>query len=97
MSLAILTVHSDTVPACFAGSVDADTEDRAKVAHAVVGTVAWAFVFPVGAIVIRLAKTTKSWFLHAAIQTLGLALVTVGAGNGIYIALATDQVGDARD
>lgn len=62
-----------------------------------VGSVAWAFVFPIGAIVIRLAKTTKSWFLHAAIQTLGIALVTVGAGNGIYVALATNQVGDARD
>lgn len=74
-------------------TADADDDsDTEKVAHAAIGSTAWVFVFPVGAIVMRLAKSSKTWLVHASIQMLGLALITAGAGNGIYVALVTDQV-----
>lgn len=70
----------------------AEDKNDSKIAHAVLGSVAWAFVFPVGAVVMRLASSTKTWFLHATIQTLGLAMVIAGTGNGLYVALDTAQV-----
>lgn len=40
----------------------------------------------------RFIKGPNTWMVHAAVQSLGLAVVTAGAGNGIYLALVTDQV-----
>lgn len=65
---------------------------NSKVAHAVLGSLAWVIIFPAGAIAMRFAKGPKAWLVHSSIQAIGLAIVTAGAGNGIYLAKVTDQV-----
>ncbi|KXT18409.1 hypothetical protein AC579_8140 [Pseudocercospora musae] len=73
---------------------DGSGEDagNVKVAHAVLGSLAWVITFPAGAIAMRFAKGPKAWLVHSSIQGIGLAIVTAGAGNGIYLAKVTKQL-----
>ena len=48
---------------------------------------AFAFLFPLGAILIRVASFRGLIWVHAAIQSLAYALALVGLGLGIYIAV----------
>ncbi|MCJ1277685.1 hypothetical protein MMC21_005499 [Puttea exsequens] len=48
---------------------------------------AFAFLFPVGAIIIRTASFRGAVYIHAATQAFAYALAIVGFGLGIYIAV----------
>ena len=52
---------------------------------------AFAFLFPLGAILIRVASFRGLIWVHAAIQSLAYALALAGLGLGIYIAVYPDS------
>ena len=57
------------------------------VAHGTIMGFTFAFLFPLGAIIIRLASFRGIIWVHAAVQITGYALALVGLGLGIYIAV----------
>jgi disulfide bond formation protein DsbB len=59
--------------------------------HGVLSCIAW-LLFVIGAILMRVLNGPKTWLFHAATQTVGLLLAITGAGTGIYMATATNQV-----
>ena len=60
---------------------------RAVITHGTVMGFAFAFLFPLGAILIRVASFRGLIWVHAAIQSLAYALALAGLGLGIYIAV----------
>lgn len=60
---------------------------NAVVTHGTVMGFAFAFLFPLGAILIRVASFRRLIWVHAAIQSLAYALALAGLGLGIYIAV----------
>ena len=60
---------------------------NAVITHGTVMGFAFAFLFPLGAILIRVASFRGSIWVHAAIQSLAYALALAGLGLGIYIAV----------
>lgn len=56
-------------------------------AHGVIGCLAFAFVFPVGGIIIRALRWRATLWLHAGWQAAGLAMAVVTLGTGVYKAL----------
>ena len=68
---------------------------NANIAHGTVMGFTFAFLFPLGAILIRVASFRGLIWVHAAIQTLAYALALVGLGLGIYMAVyPSSQVGN---
>ena len=64
---------------------------RAVITHGTVMGFAFAFLFPVGAILIRVSSFRGLIWVHAAIQSLAYALALAGLGLGIYIAVYPDS------
>ena len=60
---------------------------NAIITHGTVMGFAFAFLFPLGAILIRVASFPGLIWVHAAIQSLAYALALAGLGLGIYIAV----------
>ena len=60
---------------------------NAVITHGTVMGFAFAFLFPLGAILIRVASFRGLIWVHAAIQSLAYALALAGLGLGIYIAV----------
>lgn len=60
---------------------------NAVITHGTVMGFTFAFLFPLGAILIRVASFRGLIWLHAAVQSLAYALALVGLGLGIYIAV----------
>lgn len=60
---------------------------NAVITHGTVMGFAFAFLFPLGAILIRVASFRGLIWVHAAIQSLAYALALAGLGLGIYIAI----------
>ncbi len=72
-----------------------DLRHNAVITHGTVMGFTFAFLFPLGAILIRVASFRGLIWLHAAIQALAYALALVGLGLGIYIAVYPEsQVGN---
>lgn len=65
------------------GSTESDTITNV---HGIIASVAWVIFFPIGALAIRLVKSSNAWWVHASIQIFTIVLVTVAAGTGIAIA-----------
>lgn len=58
--------------------------------HAVVMSIAFMLLFPLGALLLRFLDSVK---IHAWMQTLGVLLVVIGLGSGIYISREYTSVG----
>jgi len=56
-------------------------------AHAVVGSLAWVFIIPLGAILFKVLKTPRLFWIHTAVQTLGMCLAIANFGLGLFIAI----------
>ena len=65
----------------------AGVRHNAVITHGTVMGFAFAFLFPLGAILIRVASFRGLIWVHAAIQSLAYALALAGLGLGIYIAV----------
>lgn len=59
-------------------------------AHGIMAAVAFAIIFPIGGIIIRLANFTGLTWVHAAIQAIGFLVFTAAFGLGIYVARNLD-------
>jgi hypothetical protein len=55
-------------------------------------TIAFVAIFPVGAILVRLASFSGLAWIHGGLQIFGYLLFIVAAGIGIYIANASDRL-----
>ena len=64
---------------------------NAVITHGTVMGFTFAFLFPLGAILIRVASFRGLIWVHAAIQSLAYALALAGLGLGIYIAVYPDN------
>lgn len=53
------------------------------IAHGFFACLAWAFIFPLGGILIRLCSFPKLLWVHALLQIFGLCLYTIAVGLGI--------------
>lgn len=60
---------------------------KAQVAHGIILGFAFAFLFPLGAILIRTASFRGLVWIHAAIQVFAWILALAGLGLGVYIAI----------
>lgn len=56
-------------------------------AHAVMATVAVAFLFPVGGILIRLGSFRGVWIVHGIFQILSYLVYIAAVGVGIYVSV----------
>lgn len=65
--------------------------DIIKVVHGIVAVLAWVIFFPLGATLIRVINSSKTWWIHASIQILAIILMIATAVSGILI-LEKDQV-----
>ena len=65
----------------------AGVRHNAVITHGTVMGFAFAFLFPLGAILIRVVSFRGLIWVHAAIQSLAYALALAGLGLGIYIAV----------
>ena len=83
-----------------AGSVGSSSEGgggdfqrihRATIAHGAIMGLAFAFLFPVGAILIRIFSFPGLIWVHAAAQIFAYVMAIVGLGLGIYIALKPER------
>lgn len=61
--------------------------EHCVITHGTVMGFAFAFLFPMGAIVIRVASVRGLVWIHAGIQAFAYLLALVGLGLGIYIAV----------
>lgn len=65
-------------------------------AHAIMAAAAFAFIFPVGGILIRVASFRGLWLLHAVVQVLGWLLYVAAFGIGVYMAVHLDLMNQAH-
>lgn len=68
--------------------------DLAK-AHGTVMGVTFVIVFPLGAVLMRVAKFKGAVWVHAAVQLLGWALMIAGLGLGVRLGKIVDYVSPA--
>jgi hypothetical protein len=74
------TINVDTRPAAHA-----TFSEGAKIAHVVLGAIAFLFVFPLGGIIIKVWPHRHIVWVHAAIQAFGLALYIACVGLGFWM------------
>lgn len=65
--------------------------NHAQIAHGAIMGLAFAFLFPIGGIIIRVLSFRGLIWVHAGLQTLTYALALGGMGLGVYIALKPDN------
>lgn len=63
------------------------TRPNAEITHGTIMGLAFAFLFPLGAIVIRTASFRGLVWVHAGIQASAYILALTGLGLGVYIAI----------
>lgn len=87
--------NSSTYRLQYASAVkDMTAEDSiAPAAHALIMIAAFVFVFPFGSLVLRILHKAL-W--HGAVQILGLLMVVVGFGLGIYLSTEYNKVSNSR-
>jgi len=61
------------------------------ITHGTIMGLAFAFLFPLGAIIIRVLSFRGLVWVHAGIQAFAYMLALVGLGLGIYIAIYPDS------
>lgn len=71
------------------------TFNSVLMAHAVLGCLAFAVLFPIGGTIIRQMGARGLW-LHAAWQSVTYAMAVAAMGCGIWMANATHQLGEAH-
>ena len=65
---------------------DVAIANRAIIAHGIIMAFTFVIVFPLGALLIRVASVRGLVWVHAAVQGFGYILAFTGLGLGIYIA-----------
>lgn len=65
---------------------------RIRVAHAVMMSVVFLIVFPVGGIIQRLMRDESLVMVHAVLQMIGFWIVMMAGGLGIWMGVQIDQV-----
>lgn len=60
-------------------------------AHAVLACLAFAFLFPVGGILIRLASFRGVWLVHGLIQIVAYIFYIAAFGLGIYVSFGDEM------
>lgn len=55
--------------------------------HAVLGSLAWVIAFPLGAIFFKVLNSRRLFWIHTAVQTLGMCLALGNFGLGLFIAI----------
>jgi hypothetical protein len=68
------------------------SQSRFAQTHGALATIAFVAIFPVGAILVRLASFSGLAWIHGGLQIFGYLLFIVAAGIGIYIANASDRL-----
>jgi hypothetical protein len=71
--------------------------NQVKIAHAVLGILAWVIFFPLGAILVRLLRPPYAVRVHGTIQIFAYSLLIAGAGMGIWMARWTLRVSDSGE
>jgi len=79
------------------GSIFPQYYNQVKIAHAVLGSLAWVIFFPLGAILVRLLKPPYAVRVHGTIQIFAYSLLIAGAGMGIWMARWTLRVSDSGE
>lgn len=65
---------------------------KIRVAHAVLMSVVFLIVFPVGGIIQRLMRDESLVMVHAFLQMIGFWIVMIAGGMGIWMGVQIDQV-----
>ena len=60
--------------------------NKVLIAHATLATLAWAFFFPLGGILLRTIHSKSTWKIHASVQILAFIMFTAAVGMGIWLA-----------
>ena len=73
--------------ASFAGSVDFDvaTATRYRTIHGILAAMAFAVLFPIGAMAMRTVPGRSALWLHAIIQVVAYIFFITAAGLGIWL------------
>lgn len=66
-------------------------------AHGILMGIAFVVVYPLGAWIIRLVRSSKSVWIHVAVQILGWGMMLAGFGIGIRMAKILDMVSCVLD
>lgn len=64
---------------------------RAKIAHGTIMGLAFALLFPIGGIIIRVLSFRGLIWVHAGLQMLSYTLALAGMGLGVFLALKPDN------
>ncbi|KAK5731924.1 hypothetical protein LTR17_010999 [Elasticomyces elasticus] len=71
-------------------------QERMQTAHAICASLAFVGLFPIGAIIIRVAGFKNLVWVHVATQTIALAVFVAAVGLGLYIATSGNQLNQAH-
>lgn len=74
------------------GSSGGDSSNTLELAHAIIASLTWVIFFPVGAIAIRLIRSSNAVWIHATIQGTTLLLLIASVVTGILLAQQSEQV-----
>jgi hypothetical protein len=88
------TDTNTTPPATVVTSTGPRNSKKLLAAHAALACVAWAFMFPLGGILIRAFSFPHLLWVHAALQVLGLFVYIIAVGLGLRLALGSDHMQD---
>ncbi|KAI1819834.1 hypothetical protein F4861DRAFT_525477 [Xylaria intraflava] len=69
----------------FDGSLSYASVTYYRDAHGILAAAAFAFVFPLGSILMRTAPTKHAWLLHGTIQAVAYAIYIAAAGLGLKL------------
>ena len=75
-----------------AGEGEKDNSEMITMIHGIMASIAWVFLFPVGAILVRVIKSNNAWWIHASIQMLTVLVITASAATGIILADRKEEV-----
>ena len=69
------------------GSGNTSSFDTIYTAHAVLATLAFAFLFPLGGILVRTASFEKLWLVHGILQIVAFILFIAAFGLGVRLSI----------
>jgi hypothetical protein len=72
------------------------SQNRFAQAHGALAGIAFVAIFPIGAILVRLASFSGLAWIHGGLQIFGYVLFIAAAGIGIYMANASDRLDEAH-
>lgn len=97
----IMRVSKSLLALALAGLAESATPDLALIkklgheklgdlleAHAVLGSLAWVVILPIGAILFALLRIPRLFWIHSAIQTIGLCCLIISFVLGVIIGKA---------